>query len=319
MKSWSAVCVTFILLSGAAFAQEYQRADIFAGYSYFNADTNGLTSRQSLNGWETSVSVNANRWLAGEGDFSGYYKNNIFGSGVNARDYGYSAGPRFNFRPAFFHVLLGVDHLSGSYAGLSASQNSFAMALGGGVQWKIAPHWGVRASSDWVLTHHNILGGSRVGQNNFRVGVGVVYVFGSVNNQRASLRSPQVPPSENLQSSPPMPGGSVSESAKAQSPEVSAMSQTPIPPAAVPIQPAPTPPVQQSTVDFWSQPTGADVEVDGEYVGSTFSTIALLPGQHTITIRKKDFATWQRTIKVTSGNVRVAAYLEQVRATVTFH
>ena len=72
-------------------------------------------------------------------------------------------------------------------------------------------------------------------------------------------------------------------------------------------------------VEFWSRPSGADVEVDGEYVGSTYSTIALSPGEHTITIRKQDFSTWQRTIRVTAGNVRVAAYLEQVRATVNFH
>jgi hypothetical protein len=79
--------------------------------------------------------------------------------------------------------------------------------------------------------------------------------------------------------------------------------------------PASTP---QATVEFWSEPTGADLEVDGEYVGSTFSTIAMPPGQHTIIIRKKDFATWQRTIRVTSGNIRVAAYMEQVRYTVHF-
>jgi len=72
-------------------------------------------------------------------------------------------------------------------------------------------------------------------------------------------------------------------------------------------------------VEFWSNPTGADVEVDGQYVGNTFSMIALPPGQHTVTIRKQDFATWQRTVVLTSGNVRVAAYLERVHATVTFH
>jgi hypothetical protein len=71
-------------------------------------------------------------------------------------------------------------------------------------------------------------------------------------------------------------------------------------------------------VEFWSRPTGADVEVDGQYVGSTASTIPLTPGEHTIAIRMKDFAPWQKTISVTAGNVRVAAYLEQVRATVTF-
>jgi hypothetical protein len=78
-------------------------------------------------------------------------------------------------------------------------------------------------------------------------------------------------------------------------------------------------PAPEAMVEFWSRPSGADVEVDGEYVGSTYSTIALTPGEHTITIRKQDFGTWQRTIRVTAGNVRVAAYLEQVRATVNFH
>jgi hypothetical protein len=90
------------------------------------------------------------------------------------------------------------------------------------------------------------------------------------------------------------------------------------PPASQPSSAMPTsiPPVM---VEFWSRPTGADVEVDGQYVGSTFSTIAIPRGEHTITVRMKDFAPWQRTIKITSGNVRVAAYLEQVRATITFH
>ncbi len=84
--------------------------------------------------------------------------------------------------------------------------------------------------------------------------------------------------------------------------------------------PAPAPVVPASAmVEFWSNPSGADVEVDGEYVGSTFSTISLPPGEHIITVRKENFAPWQRTIYVTSGNVRVAAYLEQVKAIVTFH
>jgi len=90
-----------------------------------------------------------------------------------------------------------------------------------------------------------------------------------------------------------------------------------------PATPPPAPPLpampQQMMVEFWSRPSGAEVEVDGQYVGSTSSTIPLSPGEHTITIRMKDFVTWQRTIRLTSGNVRVAAYLEQVRATITFH
>jgi hypothetical protein len=91
--------------------------------------------------------------------------------------------------------------------------------------------------------------------------------------------------------------------------------------AAGPGAPAPAPaPVTApvAMVEFWSNPSGADVEVDGQYVGSTYSTIAIAPGEHTITVRKENYGTWQRAIHITAGNVRVAAYLEQVKAIVTF-
>jgi PEGA domain len=84
-----------------------------------------------------------------------------------------------------------------------------------------------------------------------------------------------------------------------------------------PIQPASSPSVQQATVEFWSSPAGADIEVDGKYIGSTPSTVTVQAGEHTITMRKQDFGTWQKTIKVTSGNLRVAAYMQQVG--ITFH
>jgi hypothetical protein len=69
---------------------------------------------------------------------------------------------------------------------------------------------------------------------------------------------------------------------------------------------------QEVTVEFKSTPTGADVRVDGSYVGSTPSSIPLSPGEHNIRISKKDFRTYERTLTVTTENVRVAAYLQQV-------
>jgi len=72
-------------------------------------------------------------------------------------------------------------------------------------------------------------------------------------------------------------------------------------------------------VQFWSEPTGADIEVDGQYMGSTFATFSLPPGQHTVRISKQDFAPWQRNVVLFSGTVRVSAYLERTHATVTFH
>jgi hypothetical protein len=155
-----------------------QRFKVFGAYSYLNVDFNGLISRQSFNGWEASITVNANRWIAGEGDVSGYYKSNLVVNGVNAHDYGFMGGPRVNLRAAFVHALFGMDRLTLGASGLSGSQNGFAAAFGGGVEVKFSDHWAVRLSADYVLSRHNLFGGPRVNQNNFRASGGIVYAFG---------------------------------------------------------------------------------------------------------------------------------------------
>jgi PEGA domain len=86
-------------------------------------------------------------------------------------------------------------------------------------------------------------------------------------------------------------------------------------PSGAPVQPPSKPLVQEAMVEFWSSPAGADIEVDGKYIGSTPSTVTVQAGEHTITMRKWDFGTWQKTMKVTSGNLRVAAYMQQVGVT----
>jgi hypothetical protein len=69
---------------------------------------------------------------------------------------------------------------------------------------------------------------------------------------------------------------------------------------------------QEVIVDFRSTPTGADIRVDGSYVGSTPSSISISPGEHTIKISKKDFRSYERTLTLTDQNLKVAAYLQQV-------
>jgi hypothetical protein len=155
--------------------KDWSAAEVYGGYSYLNVDTNGLTARQSMNGWETGIAGNFNRWFAAEAEFAGYYKTLYGGS---ASDYSYLAGPRFNFRPVFLRVLIGGDHLGGSVAGISGSQDGLAAAAGGGVQWRFASRFSLRTSVDYVLSRHNILGGSSVTQNNVRASVGIVFHFG---------------------------------------------------------------------------------------------------------------------------------------------
>jgi hypothetical protein len=193
-----ALALHLSLVGCSAFAQDYPRAEVFGGYSYLNFDINQLGPRQSANGWEASVSGNVNRWFAIEGDVAGYYKTYhidlnpiLLGLGsfdVNYHDYSYLGGPRINFRPAFVHALVGGDHLSENVLGLSFSQDGFAAAFGGGIEWKVAPQWAVRGSGDYVLSRHNLFGGSRVNQNNFRASVGIVYLFGARGEERPQGR-----------------------------------------------------------------------------------------------------------------------------------
>ena len=63
----------------------------------------------------------------------------------------------------------------------------------------------------------------------------------------------------------------------------------------------------------WSTPDGADITIDGKFVGSTPSTLRLSIGEHTVTIEKSGFQAWTRTMTVTpAGNVNIEATLEKI-------
>ncbi len=62
------------------------------------------------------------------------------------------------------------------------------------------------------------------------------------------------------------------------------------------------------TVD--SNQAGADIEIDGNFVGNTPSTVSVAAGQHMITVKKKGYAEWSRTMTVSGGSVRLEADLD---------
>ncbi len=87
------------------------------------------------------------------------------------------------------------------------------------------------------------------------------------------------------------------------------------PPAAVKTvastSPAAPPPPPPPALDIWSSPPGADIFVDGAFVGKTPYSMTLSAGEHIVNLRKKDFAIWQRKVEVTAGKRRVGTNLEQ--------
>ena len=79
------------------------------------------------------------------------------------------------------------------------------------------------------------------------------------------------------------------------------------------VPPAPTA-VAQASLVIDSAPPGADIEIDGAFVGNTPSTVPVAPGSHEITVKKKGFADWTRKLSVTGGSVHLSADLDPVSA-----
>jgi hypothetical protein len=59
-----------------------------------------------------------------------------------------------------------------------------------------------------------------------------------------------------------------------------------------------------------STPDGADIEFDGNFVGSTPSTLGVAPGLHQLSVKKAGFKPWERKLTVSSGHIKIDATLE---------
>ena len=63
-------------------------------------------------------------------------------------------------------------------------------------------------------------------------------------------------------------------------------------------------------LDMTSNPSGAEIELDGNFAGNTPSTVGVAAGDHTLKITKNGFKTWEKKIRSSSGTGRVVAELE---------
>ena len=71
-------------------------------------------------------------------------------------------------------------------------------------------------------------------------------------------------------------------------------------------------------VQFSSEPGGADIYVDGDFVGSTPSKISLAPGEHTIKISRSGYTAWERKMKIEPDSApNINAVLEKPEVPVT--
>ncbi len=86
-------------------------------------------------------------------------------------------------------------------------------------------------------------------------------------------------------------------------------------PAAVPPVAAPKESANKVQCNFTSTPAGAEIMIDGKYVGNTPSQIAVSAGAHVVAFNLSGFMEWKRdiTVEAGSGIVNVTAGLQKTQ------
>ena len=69
---------------------------------------------------------------------------------------------------------------------------------------------------------------------------------------------------------------------------------------------------REAIINFSSTPPGAEITLDGSYVGNTPSSITAAPGRHVVVLSMPGFAKWKRELQVTAGSkIDVSATLQK--------
>ncbi len=182
------LCSTLLGSAQSPTPDESPKVEVFVGYSALGeAGSRGISFGPNSSieanysaepGFETSIIRNFSKRIGIKGDFSAHF-NNESGTGpftvctpacttvtqdfqFKTRVYNFLAGPEFKARNStrftpFAHVLGGVAHTSATFTTpgptfnllLKKSDNSFAMALGGGLDIRASKRVSFRAMMDY--------------------------------------------------------------------------------------------------------------------------------------------------------------------------
>ena len=177
----------------------FSKFELSAGYSYLNQNTHiDFTDGagnffRSFTGGLNGANLGGTFNLGSTGTFGLKADFSIWtGSGslkTSSKQYEVAFGPVIKkhsgkFNP-FGEVLIGVGHRSASGFGLSGGQNAFTGIAGAGIDFKLSQHFSIRAiEADYMWTDWHTVYPSQLlvqdwatGQNNFRVGAGLVFTF----------------------------------------------------------------------------------------------------------------------------------------------
>ena len=169
-------------LGVTAHAQETTtpQGEIGANYSWLHVNSADDTFHRTGNGGSGYIEYNINSTVGLVADFGGYANTR---SGVSATGLSYLFGPRFNWRHSrltpYVQFLFG-----GAYAwtpgGPTSTQNGFATAAGGGLDYQVSHHLAIKPIQvEYVMTQFPNALGLGGHQNDLRYSAGVVFRLGA--------------------------------------------------------------------------------------------------------------------------------------------
>jgi opacity protein-like surface antigen len=145
-----------LLVCATARAQETQTPDweLAGGFSYARMNLSGTSSSFGMNGGTGSISENLNNWFGGRFELNAW-GTTLSNTKVTAQTFTY--GPVLSYRKMrsatlFAEGRFGAIHASEGLFGISESASKFAMALGGGLDYKVGKHAAIRFQGDYLLT-----------------------------------------------------------------------------------------------------------------------------------------------------------------------
>jgi hypothetical protein len=204
VRQISLVISTVFLLVTSAQVGHAQKGEASANYSFVDYNpAKSLAGSLNLNGGGGSIGLNIGEYLTLKSEFESYATTTVTyhlqsppysAAGTiktHANMFTYMFGPQFNFYKhrtrLFGEALFGGAYTNGytnlfksaNVTSLSASNNGFAMAFGGGIDLRIAKHFAVRpAQFDYFMTRYEWKPLGINNQSNFRYQAGIVFPLG---------------------------------------------------------------------------------------------------------------------------------------------
>jgi opacity protein-like surface antigen len=136
--------------------------ELYGGYSsvfrsYDHTSLNTISG--GMNGWDAALKVPVpffGSWLGAKGEVSGSYRND--GPNLNPRAYFFMLGPQVSAHlgksTIFLHGLVGSAHLNDQAIPNLKSNNTFAVAVGGGIDVGLSRRWAWRLQGDFYNTNY---------------------------------------------------------------------------------------------------------------------------------------------------------------------